>query len=406
MYARMRKLASVLFVLSVSAVMSAQEGGKSFISVLAQKNILNHMDVGVNVGTMGIGVDVAVPVGNYLRVRAGYHYMPRFTINSDFPVETRSGNGSVTDFVGEETNVSDLQGRISRIERRLDNMGVDLNTPEYSKTKALLDYYNAMSPEERKNTVVSDKVAMGLRPSMHQFKLLVDVMPFRNNKHWSFTTGIFVGPSVVGDACNMDKETLALMTISAYNELYVLSCQGNLNGYHISSLEERGVAGFNLGRFKDGNLAIMVPDKDNKARAEMEVSKVRPYIGFGYNTHLSHNKRWQLNVDAGVMFLCGAPKVYVDNVYSINEDNIDFDKYGDIDLCENFDIIHPNENYDYSVPEDPVTNPMYIVDTPLSHVDLIRDVKGIPGKVGDLVDVVSKFKVYPNATVTFSYRLY
>jgi len=354
------------------------------------------MDVGVNVGTMGIGVDVAVPVGNYVRVRAGYHYMPRFTINSDFPVETRSGNGSFTDFVGEETNVSDLQGRISRIERRLDNMGVDLNTPEYSKTKALLDYYNAMSPEERKNTVVSDKVAMGLRPSMHQFKLLVDVMPFRNNKHWSFTTGIFVGPSVVGDACNMDKETLALMTISAYNELYVLSCQWNLpNGNHISSLEERGVAGFNLGRFKDGNLAIMVPDKDNKARAEMEVSKVRPYIGFGYNTHLSRNKRWQLNVDAGVMFLCGAPKVYVDNVYSINEDNIDFDKYGDIDLCENFDIIHPNES-----------GTDYVVDTPLSHINLIRDLQGITGKVGDLVDVVSKFKVYPNATVTFSYRLY
>lgn len=392
----MRKLAVVLSALSLSAALSAQEGRKSFTSVLAQKNILNHMDVGVNVGTMGVGVDVAVPVGNYVRVRAGYHYMPRFTINSNFPVETRSGNGSVTDFVGEETNVSDLQGRISMIERRLDNMGVDLNTPEYSKTKALLDYYNAMSPEERKNTVVSDKVAMGLRPSMHQFKLLVDVMPFRNNKHWSFTTGIYVGPSVVGDACNMDKETLALMTISAYNELYVLSCQWNLpNGNHISSLEERGVAGFNLGRFKDGNLAIMVPDKDNKARAEMEVSKVRPYIGFGYNTHLSRNKRWQLNVDAGVMFLCGAPKVYVDNVYSINEDNIDFDKYGDIDLCENFDIIHPNES-----------GTDYIVDTPLSHVDLIRDVKGIPGKVGDLVDVVSKFKVYPNATVTFSYRLY
>ena len=30
----------------------------------------------------------------------------------------------------------------------------------------------------------------------------------------------------------------------------------------------------------------------------------------------------------------------------------------------------------------------------------------ITGKVGDLVDVASKFKVYPNATVTFSYRLY
>jgi hypothetical protein len=139
---------------------------------------------------------------------------------------------------------------------------------------------------------------------------------------------------------------------------------------------------------RQGTKAIMVPSADGAARAVMEVAKVRPYIGFGYNTHLSRNKRWQLNVDAGVMFLCGAPKVYVDNVYTVDESLIDPDNYV-------YDIIRPSES-----------GTDYIVDTPLSHVDLIRDVKGIPGKVGDLVDVVSKFKVYPNATVTFSYRLY
>ena len=58
---------------------------------MKDKNIFNHMDVGVNVGTMGIGIDVAMPVGDYVRIRAGYNYMPRFTINSDFNVETRSG---------------------------------------------------------------------------------------------------------------------------------------------------------------------------------------------------------------------------------------------------------------------------------------------------------------------------
>ena len=53
---------------------------------------------------------------------------------------------------------------------------------------------------------LKDKVSMGMRPSMHQFKLLVDVLPFKNNKHWSLTTGIFVGPAQVGDACNKDQE--------------------------------------------------------------------------------------------------------------------------------------------------------------------------------------------------------
>ena len=77
MYARMRKLASVLFVLSLSAALSAQEGGKSFTSVLAQKNILNHMDVGVNVGTMGIGVDVAVLM-KYTAKNFHFDSLPKF----------------------------------------------------------------------------------------------------------------------------------------------------------------------------------------------------------------------------------------------------------------------------------------------------------------------------------------
>lgn len=407
----MKAFGAFAIALSLSAAMSAQEGSQSFTSVLARKNILNHMDVGVNVGTMGVGVDVAVPVGDYVRVRAGYHYMPRFTINSDFPVETRSGSLSQSD-------LKRYMGKMSEVTTILEQNGINLDN--YSREKSLIDKFSGVE--------LKDKVSMGMRPSMHQFKLLVDVLPFKNNKHWSLTTGIFVGPAQVGDACNKDQEMPLLQAINAYNELYVMSCTWEMLGggdvyYRGRSLHDTfskmGVAGFPLGTFArdvtrvvtdengaehtlvaaKGTKAIMVPSADGTARAEMEVSKVRPYIGFGYNTHLSRNKRWRLNVDAGVMFLCGAPKVYVDNVYSIDESLIDTGN-------EVYDIVRPNENHDYSVPEDPVTNPMYIVDTPLSHVDLIRDVKGIPGKVGDLVDVVSKFKVYPNATVTFSYRLY
>ena len=63
----MKAFGAFAIALSLSAAMSAQEGSQSFTSVLARKNILNHMDVGVNVGTMGVGVDVAVPVGDYVR---------------------------------------------------------------------------------------------------------------------------------------------------------------------------------------------------------------------------------------------------------------------------------------------------------------------------------------------------
>ena len=59
------------------------ESKQLFFSRLEEKNILNHMDVGVNVGTMGLGIDVAMPIGDYVRVRAGYTYMPSFTLHAD-----------------------------------------------------------------------------------------------------------------------------------------------------------------------------------------------------------------------------------------------------------------------------------------------------------------------------------
>lgn len=399
----MKKLGVFLISLFMTAAVPAQDKG-SLSSRLAQKGILNHMDVGVNVGTLGIGIDVAVPVGNYVRLRAGYNYMPRFTIHSDFSIETNNG-GSLTRYFDRVKNID--------IEKKMTDMGID---PEAEGVQEYVKMAN-----EFRNLEPKDQVTMNLRPSLHQFKFLVDVMPFKNNKHWSFTTGFFAGPSQVGDASNQDGETLLLKAVNTYNEIYVKYCQEGINGNYHEKLDEifynNGIVGIPLGYFADGKKAMMVPGKDNTVRAEMSVSKVRPYVGFGYNTYLSHNKKWNLNVDAGVLFLCGKPKVYIDNVYKIdagplkgyfNEDG-EYQYESGIGINEDGtyygDIVRPNGEFDYDNPEDP-NNPMFIVDEPLQHVDIMRDLDEIPGKVGDMVKTISKFKVYPNLSVTVSYRLY
>ena len=384
----MKKVTILLLALSMPVALLAQDK-MTFPKRLAQKNILNHMDIGVNVGTVGIGIDLAVPVTNYVRIRAGYNYMPRVTINSDFSVKTQSGEG-VSDFLKKFANATSQQELIAKIEKKLEDYQIDISDPKYSKTKALFDYYNSMTPAEQSQLSAKDEVTAGLRPNLHQFKLLVDVMPFKNNKHWTFTAGIFVGPAVVGDACNKEKETISLKTISAYNELYLLSCRGELpNGNHITTLENSGVAGFNLGNFKDGDMAFMVPDANDEARAEMEVNKVRPYVGIGYNTNLSRNKRWKLNVDAGVLFI-GKPHIYVNNVYKIDNSNINRDEW-------KWDIVRFDEEKEE-----------FITDKPLQKVDLTTDLdtSSIPGKVGSMTRFISKFKVYPNISVGVSYRLF
>lgn len=378
----MRILGVFLSILSLSTALLAQEK-QSVTSLLAQKGILNHMDVGVTAGTMGIGIDLAVPVGDYVRIRAGYSYMPRFTINSNFRVETSNGSFG-------ETTLQTFNANKDKLAAILNEPPFD--QPKYQKYKEIFGKISDME--------LHDYVTMGLQPNMHQFKFLVDVMPFKNNKHWSFTTGFFVGPSNIGSACNAEKETTTLEGILAYNELYKEVCKQefpvdeiyiNIAGTNtelLGIMKSSGVAGFPLGYFENGDKAMMVPAPNATVRAEMEISKFRPYIGFGYNTHLSHNKKWNLNVDAGVVFLCGKPKIYVDNVYKINVASIDTQNYV-------YDIVRPN---------DEMTD--FVVDDPLSHIDLARDLHDIPGKVGNMTRTISKLKVYPNVSVTFSYRLY
>ena len=45
-----------------------------------EHNVFQHLDVSVNLGTSGIGFDVASPIGNYVQLRAGYEFMPGFHV--------------------------------------------------------------------------------------------------------------------------------------------------------------------------------------------------------------------------------------------------------------------------------------------------------------------------------------
>lgn len=427
----MKKFGLFLIILLQSATMSAQEVAFSPAPVaddgVAQakrmgtvdaelmraakqdKNILNHLDIGVNVGTTGIGINVAAPIGNYVRVRVGYDYMPNFKFKSDFNIETAKGGKTINFYEKFSDKLNNINSYLGKYPF------VNINSPYFEEERALMEYYNSGKMDVKEN------VTMSMKPNLHQFKFLVDVLPFKNNKHWSFTAGFYIGPSKVGEANNQDSEEIILRAVNLYNNRYYkdyIMNEMNINyvddngvrhDIELNSLtnfvKDNGMAGFSLGRFKDdGRKALMVPGKDATARAVMEVSKIRPYLGFGYNTNLSKDKKWKFNVDAGVLFLCGAPKVYVDNVYKIDTSSIRFDENGnyvsgigtDADGYYYGDIVRWNPN-EYKYEE---------CGEKLDHVDMINDLVDVPGKVGDMVDLVSKFKVYPNASVTFSYRLF
>ena len=404
----MRKFWAILFVLSLSVAAQGQERRNMF-SCMAERNILNHLDVGINVGTVGVGIDVALPVTDYARIRLGYNYVPRINFHSHFPIETRDGRSLAS-------QLKDID-----IEKEIQGAGFDIhNLPEGAQN------YVTMFNQIRDD--LSDDVTMGLKPNFSHFKFLVDVMPFKRNKHWSFTAGIFVGSSVVGEADNLERETKILQGVNAYHGLYIQYANKGFDGegtylfwggdMRNDTFFRRGVAGFPLGRFSDGEKAMMIPGEDATVHAEMEVSKVRPYVGLGYNTHLSRNKRWKLNVDAGVLILCGTPRVYVDNVYKIDDGELVLDVDNDYsyvsgmgflsEYIPEFDPkIYDNRYYGDIVRFNDETWEYDYVGNLQNHVDLIHDLHDIPsGKVRDMVDLARKLKVYPNLSVTFSYRIF
>lgn len=339
------------------------------LSVSAQ-DYFNHMDLGVSVSSTGIGADIAMPVGDYVRLRAGFTYMPKFHLNSSFGI----------DFMGD---ISDDKLR------RMKNVMRDFS-----------------------GQVIRDKVDMQMKPTWTSFKFLVDVFPIPNNKHWSITAGFYAGPSRIGEAINDESAIPMLAAVNMYNNIYAKACLGEYlynvefedGSMHHGDIPfpnefiKTGMMGMPLGRFADGDRAVMVPSENCLAKAEMEVSKFRPYIGLGYNTTLSKNARWKMAVDAGVLFWGGKPKVYVDNVYKVRsiEEDSQYYYYNTIWL--------PKDEYgDYCYDGE---GNLISIDAPTQRIDLIRDVTGIPGKVGDMVNTVKKFKCWPVVSLTFSYKLF
>lgn len=98
-------------VLLVCLLLVMAAGGNRLFAQDKKKcdfGIFNHLAVGVSVGTPGIGVDVASPIGNYLALRAGVSFMPNFTFNSDVDVDL-----DIQEY-GEESTELEVEGSLGR----------------------------------------------------------------------------------------------------------------------------------------------------------------------------------------------------------------------------------------------------------------------------------------------------
>jgi hypothetical protein len=346
----MKKIVLILLAAMVVLPMEAQQNAfKDYF-----KKYFHHMDVGVTMGTAGLGVDVSMPVYKNVCLRTGFSYMPRFEVPMTFGIQ-----------VGDDPATS---------------------ASKFAKMSSVL--------HDLTGNPVSDHVDMLGKAKMWNWNLLVDVYPLKNNKHWRVTAGFFLGPSNVAEAFNKTESMASLVAVGIYNNMY-----DKLHGKSIKELykvqlidlsvlgesyadikldldlmlklqegfDAAGRMGVQLGTYvrdivdengnvihKKGDMYLMTPNEDDMVKADMEVNAFKPYIGFGYEGRLvKGNDRLNVGVDAGIMLWGGRPRL----------------------------LTHDG-------------------------TDLIHDVEGIMGKPGDYVDLMSKLSVFPVANVRFTYTIF
>lgn len=349
----------------LTGVLTASAQQYTFLNERSSRmDFFNHLDASVTLGTTGIGFDLATPVGDYVQLRAGYAFMPRFHHSMHFDVQVGDTKESKYDADG------------NRVQTKFDKMA------------ALLEDFSGYKAQ--------DEVEVIGRPTYNNLKVMVDVFPFQSDRRWHITAGFFWGPSKIADAYNVTEAMPSLFAVSMYNRLYdktmvsydVLMKVGkeinpetgqtyqiydvppifSVGQYELNSPTEikylyekmhaNGRMGIHLGDkvAEDGTLTpyMMEPGDDGMVKAEVRVNSFKPYLGVGYGGRLlKNNDRLHIAADLGVMFWGGTPDV----------------------------VTHDGTN-------------------------LSKDVSMIGGKVGDYVRFVKSFKVFPVLDVRFVYSIF
>ena len=334
----MKKILSLLAFLPT--LVWAQPDQKPFKA----ERLWKDFQIGATAGTTGFGLDLKTSLAPNLSLRAGFNYLPKIKRTTGFSMTAVQGSD-------------------------------DENLEE--KMKRLAGYLADLVGNEKVDNIVD----MQMEVSLVNAKVLLDWTPFRK-KNWRITAGIYVGKSQFAKACNTLEEGPTTTAMLLYNKMYDQIV--NLGEYEYPTFSlgsvtveldpetgkivkekfmKYGRVAVQIGELEDGTPVCLQPDEDALLRAHGKVNTVKPYLGFGFDTHLDKEQRWQLGADAGVMYW-GTP--HLNTKYIVNRDGENVME----DIC------------------------------------LVHDVKNIKGVIGNYVNVAKHMPVYPVLELRLGYRLF
>ena len=304
---------------------------------------LNHLDLSVTGGTTGLGFDLAAPINDKFRVRIGASFLPTHQKHMKFDTEVGDYNPALTP----EQNAQQSA----------------------EKFQKLSSAFSGIAGE----TIDKEIDILGER-SFNNFKLLVDYYPFKNNKHWHLTAGFYWGSSTFAKAYSTATCMTELMAVTMYNNMRKsamaeepLITYNNLSVYlpytFNSDIVEYGDMSIVLGKYshdiyakedilwdfdaldpisgailhekgdiryakgdlihKAGDPYQMLPDEDNMVKVTAKTNSFRPYLGMGYETSLTKDKRTSISVNAGILLWGGSPEITTHEGINVKKDLMD-----------------------------------------------------------------------------------
>ena len=204
----------------------------------AEDGLFNHLSVGLNLGTTGAGIDVAMPVHKIVTVRAGF-----------------SGW----------------------------NLG-DINFKAINTASEITQMQMVEDDAVRRSQMV-DKVELALKPNFWNFYVLGEVHPF-NNQPFYFSAGLFVG----------SKHFLHFRNTNEGGLGFLYDANQKVEDYNRVFHTDYPPVGLKFGDY------VFTADENGNIDVRMKTNVVKPYIGVGFGQHIAKSHRVSLAVDAGLLF--------------------------------------------------------------------------------------------------------
>ena len=227
------------------------------------KRIFNHLAIGLNVGTTGIGADIAVPCTKFVDIQAGFMIMPK----------------------------------------------ISYSTAIHPNVSSFIKYDNTAVSQQITENLNLDEIPIRGKLNMVNGKILINAYPIPKSS-FHITVGAYFGKSDIIEVYNTTPGQLDVI-----DKANALIEEANSKFDGVEGYKHQDPIGVKIGDY-------LLEPKDGNVSATLKTNGFKPYVGLGVGRAVPGRTRLNFKFDIGAMFW-GTPDVVDHNGESLMKHDLD-----------------------------------------------------------------------------------